>query len=477
MEKKELILLALDESPFLMLVQRALRGAGYETAEAHDRDGLERLLQETSPSLLLIGNSLRGESGLKMAAAQLDRFPTLPILFYVEKDSGEIAKQVLAAGLSGYIFPPLHTEDIVAAVNRSLARARHLGDWVRHEVKRTTSTLQRQVHDLDAIFQNLGDGVIILDKHSRILLINQPVQKAFRLDPKSVSGVPIDAAIPNPDLLSLLNHSTTDDYKVHEINLDDGRVYMARLTPVPEIGSAITMQDISYLKELERVKNDFVHTVSHDLRSPLTSVLGYAELVSRTGPLNEDQRNFLGRLQGSVQQITALVNDLLDIHRMEAGFDTRRETVHLGTILDQTLNMLHGQIQAKKLRVQLTKVPALPPLNANPLRLRQMLDNLLGNAIKYTGENGVIGINLLSEDGQVILSIADNGPGIPPADQPHIFEKFYRGENVPDGVIGSGLGLAIVKSIVDSHQGRIWVESTLGKGTTFFVVLPAETHS
>jgi len=474
MSKQELILLALDESPFLMLVQRALRAAGYEVAEAHDRAALERILQESSPNLLLIGESLQNEAGLKLAAEQLGRFPTLPILLYVEKDSGETAKQVLANGLSGYIFPPLRTEDIVDAVTRSLARARHLGDWVRHEVKRTTSTLQKQVHELDVIFQNLGDGVIILNKKNRILLINRTVQKLFNVDSKAVTGLPLEEAIAHPDLLSVLNHSATEDAELHEIHFDDNRVFAARSTPIPEIGSAITLQDISHLKELERLKTDFVHTVSHDLRSPLTSVLGYAELVGRTGPLNEHQIEFMGRLKGSVQQITTLVNDLLDIGRMEAGFDTRRESVHLETILARTLETLGGQLKTHNIKVNVEKDASLPTLKANPLRLSQMLDNLIGNAVKYSGDDNTLDINIHAESGQVIFRLKDNGPGIPPADLPHIFEKFYRGTNIPDSVIGTGLGLAIVKSIVDSHEGRIWVESALGKGTTFFVVLPAE---
>lgn len=475
MSKPELILLALDESPFFMLVQRALRAAGYETAEAHDRAGLERVLQETSPSLLLIGQSLHGEAGLSLAEAQLERFPTLPVLLYVEKDSSEIAKQVLAAGLSGYLYPPLRTEDIVAAVNRSLSRARHLGDWVRREVRRTTSTLQKQVHELDAIFQNLGDGVIILDRRNYILLLNQSAQQIFGVEAQAVAGKPLEEAIPHPDILSLLHHAATETVNHHEINMDDKRVYSARWTPVPEIGAAITLQDISHLKNLERLKTDFVHTVSHDLRSPLTSVLGYAELITRTGPLNENQADFMARLKGSVKQITTLVNDLLDIGRMEAGFDTRREIVHLESILARTLDMMNGQIRARNLRVNVEKDAHLPALKANPLRLSQMLDNLVGNAIKYSSENGEIDINIHAEDGQVIFRIKDHGPGIPPADQPHIFEKFYRGANTPEGVIGTGLGLAIVKSIVDSHQGRIWVESAIGKGSTFFVVLPAES--
>jgi signal transduction histidine kinase len=144
----------------------------------------------------------------------------------------------------------------------------------------------------------------------------------------------------------------------------------------------------------------------------------------------------------------------------------------LENILAYTLDILQGQISACKLDIRVDQTPNLPPLKANPLRLRQMLDNLIGNAIKYTPPGGRIHISLQTEEDQVILQVRDNGPGIPPADQPHIFEKFYRGENVPDGVPGSGLGLAIVKSIVESHQGRVWVESKLGQGTAIFVVLP-----
>jgi two-component system sensor histidine kinase VicK len=119
--------------------------------------------------------------------------------------------------------------------------------------------------------------------------------------------------------------------------------------------------------------------------------------------------------------------------------------------------------------------PALPPLRANPVRLRQVLDNVIGNAIKYSYANGEIDISIHFEENQIILKVTDQGPGIPPSDQPHIFDKFYRGTNITSEVEGSGLGLAIVKNIVESNQGRIWVESTVGKGSSFFIVLPVVT--
>jgi len=232
------------------------------------------------------------------------------------------------------------------------------------------------------------------------------------------------------------------------------------------------MQDITYLKQIDRLKNEFVHTVSHDLRSPLTAILGYVDLLDRVGPVNDQQREFIHRVQNSVQSITALVNDLLELGRIEAGFDSQKEIVPLDGIIRFTLETLGGQISDKKLNLHLNLPDEIPQMRGNPIRLRQMLDNLIGNAIKYTPENGEITIDVEARNDQVIFRISDTGPGIPPSDQPHIFEKFYRASNVPKGVGGSGLGLAIVKSIVDNHQGRIWVDSLLGQGSTFTVVLP-----
>jgi signal transduction histidine kinase len=155
--------------------------------------------------------------------------------------------------------------------------------------------------------------------------------------------------------------------------------------------------------------------------------------------------------------------------------DTRREFVQLEGILRYTIEMLQGQIKSKNLDVRMHVAPALPSLRANPIRLRQVLDNVVGNAIKYSYPRGEIQISIHFEENQIILQVTDQGPGIPATDQPHIFDKFYRGTNIDSDVEGSGLGLAIVKNIVENHQGRIWVESTVGKGSSFFIVLPVVT--
>ena len=202
-------------------------------------------------------------------------------------------------------------------------------------------------------------------------------------------------------------------------------------------------------------------------------MLGYTELIQRVGPLNEQQEEFLDRIRSSVKSITSLVNDLLDLSRLEAGFDTRRELVRLDNILKFAVDTLESQFEFNNLTLELDVGKDLPELRGNPVRLRQLLDNLLSNAVKYSPQGSTINVTLQAEDNQIILCVADTGSGIPQSEHARIFEKFYRASNVPDAVGGSGLGLAIVKSIVDTHQGRIWVESAVGKGSTFFVVLPA----
>ncbi len=637
MAKPDLILLVLDESQTLQLLDRALRSANYATAIVHDKAGLDRALQEFSPAMIVLGEKLADAGGIPLAEDLLERFPTLPILLFAERDSLQLVKEALRVGVIGYVYPPLKIGDIVGVIQSSLKRAHRTGDWVRREVKRTTASLEKRVSELEtmvklgrniigsldldsvlsnvvsaaveltgaeagmllmlddsgeqlylqaghnlpkdvlnsfhlpvsdsivgevvreskrivlneaspreiaegyavrslicvplrlqdrpvgalcvdnrqqqqpfsdhhallvsvladyaaiamenarlyqlsetervkfeAAFSSMENGMVVLDGKQNILLVNQAACAIFHLDSDRMQGKPVLDVITHPDLHNLLTRTGEEALKYHEINFDDGRVFNAQYNPIPGFGSAITMQDITYLKELDRLKNDFVHTVSHDLRSPLTAVMGYTELLERSEPLTNTQHEFVRRIQSSVGNITTLVNDLLDLGRIEAGYDTLRETVQLEAVLRYTLDTFEPQIADKEINLHVEISPTLPSVRGNPIRLRQMLDNLIGNAVKYTPPNGDIRIAMRVEDQQIIVQIKDTGPGIPTADQPFIFDKFFRGSNVPQGTPGSGLGLAIVKSIVESHQGRIWIDSGVDPdhGSTFVVVLP-----
>lgn len=483
MPKPELILLALEESSISNLMERVLRAVGYDTAIARDLEALARILKESTPSLLLVAEKFDGQEGLKIAGELQERFPTLPFLIYTEQLKPELIRGLFRLGLSGYLSPPLTTEEIVDTVTTSLRNAHRVGDWLRKEIKRTTASLQQRAQiseaertRLESVLNNIHDSVMILDSERVVLFVNHAMCRAFGISTEGVLGKAVLEVIKHPDLLTLITRADTNDpYQYHEVSFPDGRVGNAQLIEIQGVGYVLTMHDITYLKEVDRMRSEFVHTVSHDLRSPLTSVIGYSELVERVGPLNENQREFVRRIQDSLQHITSLINDLLDLGSIEAGMDIRREFVQLEGILRYTLDMLHGQIEAKQLNVHFDVAPGLPALRANPIRLRQVLDNVIGNAIKYSYPQGEIRISIHAEGEQVILQVTDQGPGIPAADQPHIFDKFYRASNIESDVEGSGLGLAIVKNIVENHQGRIWVESMVGKGSSFFIVLPVKS--
>lgn len=325
---------------------------------------------------------------------------------------------------------------------------------------------------LENILRDIEDGVIMLDNDRRLTLMNRKACEAFGVSDQNLVGKRLREVVSHQELLETLHDADPERPSRVELSLKDGRVLNTQLTPLPGIGLVITMQDITHLKELDRIKSDFVNTVSHDLRSPLTAILGYIELMERVGPVTQQQREFIHRVQVSVQSITTLINDLLDLGRIEAGFDVRKEVVPFSAILHYTIDGMQPR-SADRSQEMIVDVPDdLPKVLGNPIRLRQMLNNLVTNAIKYTPEGGRVNIFARAQGDQIILQVSDTGPGIPPSDQPYIFDKFYRASNAPYDTPGTGLGLAIVKSIVENHLGRIWVESQLGQGATFTVILP-----
>lgn len=325
---------------------------------------------------------------------------------------------------------------------------------------------------LETILTQTENGVIVVDPENRLLLINRAAREAFGVNGHGLVGRSVVETIDHPRLMNLLRSPVKHPGR-DEIDGPDGRVFNAQRTPIEGVGQAVILQEITHLKELDRIKSEFVTTVSHDLRSPLTAILGYVELIERAGETNDQQKEFIDRVRLSVQQITSLVTDLLDLGRIESGLDERRESTPLAVLARYAVEGLRASAETKALRIQVELADNLPLVAGDPIRLRQMIGNLVENAIKYTPAHGTVLLEAEGEGDQVILRVIDNGPGIPVTDQPYLFDKFFRGSNVDDQSTGTGLGLSIVKSIVDNHSGRIWVESTPGEGSVFTVVLPA----
>ena len=301
---------------------------------------------------------------------------------------------------------------------------------------------------LETIINQIEDGVLVLDYDFRILLINRVAQSILRISGDTLIGSPIQSYPIDPEFLEVIQNFEVFLGKSTEISSDEDQVFSAHLAKISEIGYAITFHDITNLKKIDQIKSDFVSTVSHDLRSPLTAILGYVDLVERAGPLQDLQKSFLDRIQFSVHNITNLVDDLLNLGRIEAGFDTLKEMLDLSRYIYQVIDEMNPKLLETDTHLKLDVPDSSQKIYASPIQIRQLLSNLLTNAIKYSDPGKTMTITLQEKENQIILQIRDEGFGIPSTDLPYVFDKFYRsGTVIGTEIPGSGLGLAIVKSI------------------------------
>lgn len=326
---------------------------------------------------------------------------------------------------------------------------------------------------LATILARIQDGIVIMNEEKQLKLINPVAKKALDLTDAAI-GKPYQKVIRNPQLIKFMDINSGRSSNWVEMETSANRYFVFQLTPIPDVGTALTMHEISQSRKLDQMKTELVTTVSHDLRTPLTTILGYAELIERVGQVNDQQRDFIQKIITSVKNITALVNNLLDLGKVEADFNSNIETVSIQSIISASLESFSKIIRDKQIQVKTTLNAPTAQLKGNPIQLRQMIDNLLGNSLRYTLPKGNVEINCNQDENQVIIKVSDTGVGIPTTELPNIFDRFYRASNVANIPGGTGLGLSIVKSIVDNHHGRIWVDSLVGKGSAFTIVLPIE---
>lgn len=332
---------------------------------------------------------------------------------------------------------------------------------------------------LEAVLASTPEPVLVFDDHDRLLLLNPATLQVQGLISSITPGGRPQDILSNIDLINLLTSPLEDRITTREINMGNDRVYQAVVAPVlgedRQVGKVCVLRDISHYKELDSIKSDFVATVSHDLRSPLTLMRGYTTMLQMVGDLNEQQKNYLNKMVGSVDSMGKLVNNLLDLGRIEAKIGLRLEEMQPETVVQNVIHQL--QPQANQRSIQLTFEPrpenAQGSITADSALLQQALLNLVDNAIKYTRVNGQVRIKLQQTPETVVFEVHDTGIGIAPIDLPRVFEKFYRsGRRDGPEQRGTGLGLAIVKSIAVRHKGRVWVQSQLGKGSTFYLEIP-----
>jgi len=329
---------------------------------------------------------------------------------------------------------------------------------------------------LEAILSAIPDGVLMTDADGRLLFSNAAARELLGTPLPETGQVLLEHGA-LAGLSKVLRGSAPGGGNL-EMPGADGRRLLVSVGTVPgtgsgSLGQVCLIQDVTRFKQLEDLKSEFVHTVSHDLRRPLTQIGGLANMLEVLGPVNSAQQEYIGRIRAAVQNTTRLVEDLLDLSRIERGVEAKREAVEIRELVVRVVEDFRSEAGSRGVQVAVSLPDQLPKIQADAALLERALGNLMDNAIRFNRAGGSVQVRAEVRDQQMLIAVQDTGSGIAPADQGRIFERFYHARNRdPSSPPGWGLGLAIVKSIADWHQGRVWVESQLGKGSTFYLSLP-----
>ncbi|MCA9942948.1 MAG: PAS domain-containing protein [Anaerolineales bacterium] len=332
---------------------------------------------------------------------------------------------------------------------------------------------------LAAVLASTTDAVIVTDQTERILLINRAAERIFNLNASKVVGRPVAKVIEPAKLVEALT-GREELTRNLELPLGEDKTYYASASTIISnegqvFGRVAVLRDITHLKEIDEMKSDFVATVSHDLRSPLTYMRGYATMVPMVDELSPKQHEYLDKILVGIDQMSQLVDDLLDLGRIEAGVDLAQERIEVKSLLESIAEEYwqHAHLAGIKLQVDIAN--DIPVITGDGSLIRQALTNLVGNGIKYAPNSGPMWLRAEQKNEELVISVQDSGPGIPKQDQLRLFEKFYRvKQRGTEKVKGSGLGLAIVRSIAERHGGRAWCYSQQGEGCTFSISLPSQ---
>jgi two-component system, OmpR family, phosphate regulon sensor histidine kinase PhoR len=376
-------------------------------------------------------------------------------------------------------FRPLPAErprdelaDLAGTLNETAAR-----------MDSTIQSLSGERNRSGAILRSMVEGVAVIDAQERLVFCNRAFSEIWNLDAAEIEGRPVIEAVRNSDLLGLIRRALRGEEGLRSdiaMGIVQQRSFAVTAAPVQALdaalagdkpsGAVVVLHDVTELRRLERVRHDFVANVSHEFKTPLTAIQGFAETLL-SGALEDpnNNRRFLEIIRDHATRLAVLTNDLLKLARIEAGkLEIQLGPVQLAEVIERCAET--SQLKANRKRITLeVDVPAnLPPVRGDASLLRDVVQNLLDNAVQYTPEGGRVRICASAGPREAVVTVDDTGIGIPLADQERIFERFYRVDAARSREAGgTGLGLSIAKHIVEAHGGRLWVESEVGHGSKF----------
>jgi PAS domain S-box-containing protein len=502
--KNDKILIVDDEADIALILKLQLEDAGFATIRAKDGFEALKLLGQEDFSLVLLDIKMPRMDGIQVLEKIQDSRPDLAVIMMTAHGSEDIAVETMKKGALDYIAKPFSTEDLLKKVERTLELNR-----TREENRRLQLQLDEERKKMEAILQGMADLLIAVDRDGMIITMNRKAELLLDAGLESYQGRPVEsflrADIPQKELpcMVVLRTSAPCLDVTYQLDTGQGKIpVMSSATPLFNvkgdlIGSVEIIRDISTLKALEQEREDFVSMLTHDLKTPLTAVVGAIDLVreGRLGRINAEQKDYLESATESCSEVVEMINTLLDLYRFEAGkmvltFTTEDPVA----MIQRAMADFRSLAERSRIKFSADFQDRLPTVRVDRNKFIRLISNLLSNAFKFTPDRGEIRLKAgiadaaavagripesnypdgkLSEKGRFLkIEITDTGMGIPPDTLATIFEKFVQGRTRNVKNKGTGLGLAFCRKVMDAHGGYIWAESVLEQGSTFIVLLP-----
>jgi PAS domain S-box-containing protein len=484
------ILVVDDENIIREGSERILTKEGWKATTAENgAQGLE-LIKNNDFRILLLDLMMPGISGMEVLKTVRETHPGLLVIVITGYATIENAVDAMKNGAYDFIPKPFTPDQLRIVVRRALDKLNleKEAELLRLEREKSLQDIANEKSRTLTIINHMADGVLVTDQNGFIVLNNPAVTRMLGPEKESPIGKNILEWTGSEDLSQMLEtvlkmKGSQSQGISQELAWGDPpkSFFVAHSAPVRNeqgevLGSVTIFNDVTWLKELDQMKSDFVNMVSHELRSPLSSIRQKLSLIADglTGEINEEQDQILTRVQGRIDGLIGMIRNLLDLSRIEAGrLVQQKERIALPEIIEEAVELMAQDAEKKGLKFEVTIDSHIFPIHADRQSMETVFNNLVSNAIRYNRENGSISIKAQNRGEFIEVKVADTGVGIAKENLTQIFDKFYRIRTEQTRkVIGSGLGLPLVKAIVEAHLGTITVESKLGKGTTFTVLLP-----
>jgi len=484
------VLIVDDEQDIRDASERILSRVGYQIQKASNGNEALDILNNNSIDIVLLDLKMPGMDGMEVLAKIRERNKEIQIIVITGYATVETAIEAMKQGAYDFIPKPFEPDQLRIVVNRAWEKIHFIQNTKRleQERNRTLSDLDTEKSRIRTIIESFPSGVVVTDPKGRVMLMNPAFRQLLGIDSALKTGNPLKDYLPDENLcrqvleISQGKHVDYDDIPSYELSLPGEKYFMARGQPVLGekkecLGAVLNIVDISAMKLLDQLKSEFVAKVSHELRSPLSTIHEQLALVIKdmVGEEFAQDQHILDRAREKTKGLISLIGDLLDLSRIEEGIICHEpQSLRLEEILKNIIEFLRISAQKKNQSLALVlPQDELPELMADPIALESIFGNLVTNAINYTQEGGEIIVTVNMAGINVRVSVKDNGFGIADKYLNKIFDRFYRVKDDKTRYItGTGLGLPIVKGLLDSMGGFIDVESEPGKGSIFTVLLP-----